>query len=142
MTMPASLTGPGVVMGTVGYMSPEQVRGLEADRRSDIYAMGVVMWEMLVGQRLFKGESEAAVLFSANQGVEHAPIELDKTIPRVVSDVCMRALKPIPDERFETAADFAEEIERAASEAGIYIAPGREVTAVVKEAIAMRPEKK
>jgi DNA-directed RNA polymerase subunit RPC12/RpoP len=137
-----SSTKRGEIKGKVGYMSPEQIRSYRADRRSDIYAMGVVMWEMLVGQRLFKGESEAAVLFSANQGVEHAPIELDKTIPRVVSDVCMRALKPIPDERFETAADFAEEIERAASEAGIYIAPGREVTAVVKEAIAMRPEKK
>jgi serine/threonine-protein kinase len=135
-------TKRGEIKGKVGYMSPEQIRSYRADRRSDIYAMGVVMWEMLVGDRLFKGESEAAVLFSANQGVQHAPIELDKTIPGVVSEVCMRALKPMPDERFETAAEFAEELERAASEAGVYIAPGREVTAVVKEAIAMRPGKK
>jgi serine/threonine-protein kinase len=135
-------TQRGEIKGKVGYMSPEQIRSYGADRRSDIYATGVVMWEMLAGQTLFKGESEPAILFNATQGVQEAPIEVNKTIPPVISEACMRALKQIPDERFATAAEFAEEIERAASEAGVYIAPGREVTAVVKEAIAMRPAKK
>ena len=135
-------TQRGEIKGKVGYMSPEQIRSYGADRRSDIYATGVVMWEMLAGQTLFKGESEPAILFNATQGVQEAPIEVNKTIPPVISEACMRALKQVPDERFATAAEFAEEIERAASEAGVYIAPGREVTAVVKEAIAMRPARK
>jgi hypothetical protein len=134
-------TRRGQIKGKVGYMSPEQIHSYATDRRSDIYATGVVMWEMLAGQRLFKGESEAAVLFSATQGIKQAPVEIDATLPAAVSEACMRALKQDPDERFATAADFAEEIERAAGKAGITFAPGREVTAAVNEAVALRSKK-
>jgi serine/threonine protein kinase len=56
------LTSPGVLMGTVGYMSPEQVRGQEADARSDIFALGAILYEMLSGQRAFQGNSEAETI--------------------------------------------------------------------------------
>ncbi len=56
------LTDPGTVMGTVGYMAPEQVRGQEADHRADIFAFGVILYEMLSGNRTFKGESAIEVM--------------------------------------------------------------------------------
>ena len=56
------ITDPGVVMGTVGYMSPEQVRGQETDHRSDIFAFGVILYEMLTGQRAFRGDSAIEVM--------------------------------------------------------------------------------
>src|SRR5262249_18378675 len=74
------LTDPGVVMGTVGYMSPEQVRGQEADHRSDIFSFGVILYEMLSGRRTFGGESAIEVM---NAILKEDPPELTATNQRV-----------------------------------------------------------
>ena len=100
-------TEPGVVMGTAGYISPEQIRGQPADSRSDIFAFGAVLYEMLTGKRAFTGattgESLAAIL-------RDQPPELSRSAPGVspaLDRLVARCLEKNPDERFQSARDLA-----------------------------------
>ncbi len=102
-TMPAPLTGPGVVMGTVGYMSPEQVRGLDADHRSDIFSFGVVLHEMLGGARPFDGETAVDTMQAILR--EDAP-DLPSTVPGGVRQVVSHCLEKDPAHRFQSARDL------------------------------------
>ena len=89
LTMQATLAG--MIMGTAGYMSPEQAAGLPVDKRADIWAFGVVLWEMLVGQRMFTGKTVAHILADVLRG----PVDLDKLpkeTPRAVRQVLKRCL--------------------------------------------------
>src|SRR5229473_518587 len=74
-------TEPGVVLGTVGYMSPEQVRGLDADHRSDIFSFGVILNELLTGKRTFHGETSAETMTAI---LKQDPPELPETVPFAV----------------------------------------------------------
>jgi serine/threonine protein kinase len=102
-TMPAPLTGPGVVMGTVGYMSPEQVRGLDADHRSDVFSFGVVLREMLGGARPFEGETAVDTMQAILR--EDAP-ELPSTVPAGVRQVVSHCLEKDRAHRFQSAPDL------------------------------------
>ena len=100
-------TEPGLVLGTAGYMSPEQVRGQPADSRSDIFSFGAVLYELLTGQRAFRGES-AADTMSAILGED--PTEASQLNPKLssgVSRVVRRCLEKRPEQRFESARDLA-----------------------------------
>jgi Tol biopolymer transport system component len=103
MTMPAPLTGPGAVMGTVGYMSPEQVRGLDADHRSDIFSFGVVLHEMLGSARPFEGETAVDTMQAILR--EDAP-DLPSTVPAGVRQVVSHCLEKDPAHRFQSARDL------------------------------------
>ncbi len=100
-------TEPGAVMGTAGYMAPEQVRGRPADVRSDIFAFGAVLFEMLAGRRAFPGDSPV------ERGHAILTLELpDLTasgvrVPLAVDRVMRRCLEKAPDERFQSARDLA-----------------------------------
>ena len=90
-TMTISPTRVGMIMGTAGYMSPEQAAGQTVDRRADIWAFGVVIWEMLTGQRLFTGDNIAHILAD----VLRAPVDFEKLpaeTPRVIRDLLRRCL--------------------------------------------------
>jgi serine/threonine protein kinase len=105
-----SLTRTGTLVGTPEYMSPEQVRGLEVDRRSDVYSLGVVAYEMLAGKAPFGGDT-ASILHSH---VYEQPSPLDEVSPKVpvgVAKVVGRALQKDPQERYHTASDLAEALE-------------------------------
>jgi len=102
-TVPAPLTGPGVVMGTVGYMSPEQVRGLDADHRSDVFSFGVVLHEMLGGARPFEGETAVDTMQAILR--EDAP-DLPSTVPAGVRQVVSHCLEKDPAHRFQSARDL------------------------------------
>jgi eukaryotic-like serine/threonine-protein kinase len=100
-------TSPGVVLGTVGYMAPEQVRGEPADHRADIFSFGVILYEMLSGQRAFRGDSAIETL---NAILKEDPSELatlDSTIPASIERVVRRCLEKHPEERFQSAHDLA-----------------------------------
>ncbi|MEO8097167.1 MAG: protein kinase [Acidobacteriota bacterium] len=103
-TAAQSLTQAGTVMGTAGYMSPEQVRGEESDHRSDIFSFGALLHEMLSGARAFKGatsiETMAAILHAE-------PPDLPDTIPPGVRDLVGHCLAKNPDQRFQSAKDLA-----------------------------------
>jgi serine/threonine protein kinase len=98
-------TQPGVVMGTVGYMAPEQVRGQPADRRSDIFALGALLYEMLVGRRAFAGATTADTLTAIL--LEDPPgLEVDDHISPALSRVVRRCLEKSPGARFQSAQDL------------------------------------
>jgi hypothetical protein len=97
-------TEPGVVMGTVGYMSPEQVRGKEADHRSDIFSFGVVLYELLSGGRAFQGETSVETM-TAILKVELP--ELPETVPPGVREVVHHCLDKDPGSRFQSARDLS-----------------------------------
>jgi len=100
------LTHPGVVMGTVGYMSPEQVRGQETDHRSDIFAFGLILYEMLSGQRAFRGASAVEVM---NAILKEDPAELGETNAKIspqIEKLVRRCLEKNPERRFQSASDL------------------------------------
>jgi len=103
----AGITDPGVVMGTVGYMAPEQVRGQTADARTDLFALGVVLYEMLSGERAFKCETAAetmtAILKDDPPDLGGSRPDLSPALDRIVR----HCLEKNPAERFQTARDVA-----------------------------------
>ena len=100
-------TQPGMVLGTVGYMSPEQVRGLPADHRADIFGLGAVLYEMVAGTRAFGGESAGETM---NAILTQEPPEVGASrsdLPPVLDGVIRRCLEKQPEQRFQSASDLA-----------------------------------
>jgi hypothetical protein len=102
-----AVTEPGVVLGTVGYMSPEQVRGWPADARSDIFALGAILYEMLSGRRAFQGASPADTTSAILKEDPPALSEASRDIPPGLEGVVRHCLEKNPEERFQSARDLA-----------------------------------
>jgi eukaryotic-like serine/threonine-protein kinase len=102
----ASRSQAGVLKGKYGYMSPEQVRGQSVDARSDIFACGVVLWELLTRERLFSGSSDFSVLEKVRQVEVIPPTLVSPSISPDVEAVIMRALERDPNDRYATASDM------------------------------------
>jgi eukaryotic-like serine/threonine-protein kinase len=128
-----SSTRGGQLKGKIAYMPPEQGRGDDVDRRADVYAAGVVFWEMLTGQRLFKAEHDGALVAMILRGCETPPREVNQDLPKEIDALCMKALEIDVDRRFASAADFAEAIEEVAHELSIRIATPRAVARFVDD---------
>ena len=108
-------TEPGTVMGTVGYMSPEQVRGQPADARSDIFSFGAVLYEMLSGGRAFKGDSAVETM---NAILTREPPEMtapSPPLPPSLERLVQHCLEKKPEHRFQSARDLAFDLETLAS---------------------------
>src|SRR5215813_11655039 len=100
-------TNPGVVMGTVGYMSPEQVRGLPVDHRSDIFSFGAILYEMLSGRRAFHGQSAADTMSAI---LKEDPPDLSQTnhnVSPALERLVNHCLEKNPESRFHSASDLA-----------------------------------
>jgi serine/threonine protein kinase len=97
------LTGEGTVLGTAGYMSPEQVRGEQVGHRSDLFSFGVILYEMLGGKRAFAGGSSVEVMHAI---LKEDPPELPASVPPVFDRIMRRCLQKDPERRFQTAADL------------------------------------
>jgi Tol biopolymer transport system component len=111
-------TEPGVVLGTMGYMSPEQVRGKAADKRSDLFAFGAILYEMLSAQRAFRGDSAAdtitAILTKEPPDLSQTNKEIHPGLDRIVR----HCLEKNPEERFESARDVAFDLEALSGVSG------------------------
>ncbi len=111
------LTEPGTIMGTVGYMSPEQVRGREADARSDIFSLGAVIYELLSGRRAFQRDTAAETLTAI---LKEDPPELSRTrpaLPAGLERIVAHCLEKRPEERFQSARDLAFDLQSFADAA-------------------------
>jgi Tol biopolymer transport system component len=109
-TLSQALTGEGQIVGTLQYMSPEQLQGQEADARSDIFAFGCVLYEMLSGKRTFEGSSPASVIAAI---LEREPAPLDVTPP--LDRIIRTCLAKDPDQRFQNALDLKRALQWSAS---------------------------
>src|SRR5215472_1260324 len=103
----------GVIKGKFGYMSPEQARGEKVDRRSDLYALGVILWEALAGRPLHGGLGGEALLDIVRSGMVEPPSTYVAEVPSELEAIVMKALAPHADARFATGRDFAAAIGRA-----------------------------
>src|SRR5437016_887246 len=120
-------TDPGVVMGTVGYMSPEQVRGRPVDHRSDIFSFGAILYEMLSGRRAFHGESAAETMSAI---LKEDPPDLSETnhnVSPALERLVNHCLEKNPEERFHSASDLAFALEALSGSAPV---SGQTMTAI------------
>jgi eukaryotic-like serine/threonine-protein kinase len=106
-------THAGAVKGTAGYMSPEQVRGEPLDGRSDVFALGVVLYEMITGRRLFSGATETEEMRMILEAPIARPSEVLAVIPEELSDVAMRALARTKSDRFASAKEMSRALSSA-----------------------------
>jgi serine/threonine protein kinase len=104
-------TRGGALKGKMSYMAPERVRGDTADRRSDIYAASVLLWETLTGKRLFRGDDETQILAQVIKGWSEPPSAHAPSLGTAFDAVVMRGLALEPAQRFATAAEMARELE-------------------------------
>ena len=112
-------TRSGVIKGTPTYMSPEQCTGGEVDRRSDVFSLGILMWELLTGRRLFKREAVDATYDAITSGAIPPPSTYRLELPSSLDALTLRALARRPEDRFETAAAFSLELEAALHREGL-----------------------
>ena len=101
----------GAVHGKLAYMAPEQLRGEDVDRRADIFSVGVFLWEMVAGQRLWQGMPEATIIHHLMSGTQLPRIPSTATVPKGLDEVLARALAHDPADRFATAAEFEAQLE-------------------------------
>jgi serine/threonine-protein kinase len=104
-------TRAGTTMGSMLYLSPEQVRGTTVDARSDLYSIGVVLYELTAGRRPFESESTYAVLEAQLNATPRAPVELNPSLPKPLNDIIMTALEKEPMRRFQSAEAFRKALE-------------------------------
>jgi eukaryotic-like serine/threonine-protein kinase len=104
-------TGPGEVRGKLGYMSPEQIAGLPVDRRTDVYSAAVVLWETLVGDRLFSGQTELETAQHVHTGQVDSPSTRRPELPAALDEVLLRGLARELDQRWPSAREMAQAIE-------------------------------
>jgi serine/threonine-protein kinase len=110
-TTPPNLTVAGAILGTIQYMSPEQVQGVEADARSDIFAFGALLYEMVTGAKAFSGKNQFTVIGAI---LDHEPAPVSQsaaTVPAALDRVIRKCLAKDPDSRWQTARDLASELE-------------------------------
>lgn len=109
-------TQTGAIFGTPAYMSPEQGRGDPLDARSDVYSLGVILYEMLTGRLPFYAESALGYVAKHNQNLPPPPREFKQDLPRAVEKAVLKALEKKPANRFQTASELGDSLEQAINE--------------------------
>jgi serine/threonine protein kinase/tetratricopeptide (TPR) repeat protein len=106
------ITSPGVTMGTVAYMSPEQVRGEDLDARSDIFSLGLVLYEMATGVPAFSGHTSGVILEAILNRVPISPLRLNPDLPPKLEEIISKALEKDADMRYQNASDLRTDLKR------------------------------
>jgi serine/threonine protein kinase len=108
----ASKTQAGILKGKFGYMSPEQVRGLPTDRRSDIFAAGIILYELVTGERLFYADTDYETLEKVRNVDILPPSAYNRKVPPLLEQIIMKALAKDPDDRYQYAHELGEDVQR------------------------------
>ncbi|HEY6877306.1 MAG TPA: protein kinase, partial [Polyangiales bacterium] len=116
-------TATGVLKGKFSYMAPEQMRQLDIDRRADIWALGVVLWESLTLQRLFVRSSQADTVMSVMMDRVRPPSELKPDVPRELDTIVLKAIARNPAHRYATAREMGRELMKFCRESGVMVGP-------------------
>jgi len=136
----SQMTEAGSIIGTAQYLSPEQARGAPVDQRSDLYSMGIVLYEMLTGQVPFTGESPVEIAMKHLSDTPRPPSLLRPDIPPDLDMVALRALAKSPEDRFQTAEEMDVELDRVAAGVGVTAETADAATAVLSgTALASAP---
>jgi len=104
-------TQTGVLKGKLRYMPPEQILGEMVDRRTDIFAVGVMLWEALARERMWRGVSDASIMYNIVNGAIPSPRTIRPDVPEAVERICMKALAFHPNDRYATAAELQSDLE-------------------------------
>jgi len=115
-TTPPTLTAQGTILGTFQYMAPEQIEGLDADARTDIFAFGAVLFEMLTGRPAFEGKTRAQLLGAILKDEPPTVSSLNAAIPKSLDRIVATCLAKDPDDRWQTARDLLRELRWATAE--------------------------
>jgi len=135
----ATLTLSGTIAGTPAYMSPEAAQGQKTDARSDIYSLGVMLYEMVTGQRPYLGETPLSVIMKLVLEPLPPALSINPDLPPAVDELLSQAMAKKPEERFQTAVELREAVQVVAS-GKLQVAGGTEQTQVLGAATAVAPE--
>jgi serine/threonine-protein kinase len=103
---PAKLTAPGTTLGSINYMSPEQVKGGPIDERSDLYSVGISLYEMVTGEKPFHGDSNFSIMAAHIQQAPTPPVQLHPGLPVGLNEIILTSIAKSPDDRFQSAEAF------------------------------------
>jgi len=130
------LTQAGMLLGTPSYMSPEQIAGTEINGRSDLFSLGVILYQLLTGEKPFVGDTIPMLLYNIVNKDPTPPSQIDSSIPPLYDDVIAKALAKNPDKRYRRAKDFVEDLKRAHRGEALMEAPSIEPAMTVAQGIA------
>ncbi|MDP9263134.1 MAG: serine/threonine protein kinase, partial [Acidobacteriota bacterium] len=109
---PKKLTATGTTLGSLSYMSPEQVMGQPTDERSDLYSLGIAFYEMVTGTKPFQGDSDFSIMAAQINQVPTPPAQLQPGLPKSVNDIILKSIAKAPEERFQSAEAFRYAVKR------------------------------